>query len=318
MHRTIHRLSHRMLALVLMIIMTLSAVLAGPAPLALADEREETLFRATFSSEDPGALSGPLDVAIGTVVPDGGTVAITDVNGANMLTVGGAAQSTALLQWSNYPDALPGAPPPAVQVRIKAKLFAESTTGGGTFGILAGSTFFELVSFGPGGELRRAGSSLGVTYAAEEQVELEVFIRLPGGSSDGKAQIKVASGGSQQTIDVDLPGSISATNLNQLRMRVPAGGALLSLKEAEVQFKQSDKQEDDDPPAVIIIRDDDIEREIEMINGVAFINIRITFLNTGGKARGSFLVIDLDDLDDLDLAEVSCLEGAGFVRAIID
>src|SRR5215216_7563538 len=98
----------RLAACALGMIMVLSALLAGPAPIALADRPEATLFRAEFDSAPLGPLSSPLTVAPGTVVPQAGNVAITSgKTGRALKLASGAGETGALLQWSNYPGALP-------------------------------------------------------------------------------------------------------------------------------------------------------------------------------------------------------------------
>src|SRR4051812_35193896 len=87
--------------------MALSALLVGPAPIALADRPEATLFHAEFDSAPLGPLSGPLTVAPGTVVPQG-TVSIANGKAGRALKLAsGAGDASALMQWSNYPGALP-------------------------------------------------------------------------------------------------------------------------------------------------------------------------------------------------------------------
>ncbi len=309
---------HPTVALILALIISCGNLLGSIAPTAQAREREQTLLRAGFAGSSLGPITTEQPTRIGTIFPAGGTVAIANLDNKPLLTVGSAAiSSTALLRWSNYPGGLPMTPPPALQLRIKATLIAPALGAGGTFGLLAGTTIFEIVTFGPNGELIRAGSNLGVTYAANEPVEVEGFIRLPAGASSGKIQIKISSRSKQRTFNVDLPAGVNATTLNQLRLHVPAGAVAIFLKQAEVTLK-AEEREDDDPPAVVSFDDNDIEHDQETINGIVFINIRITISNTGGKARDCFLIIDLNDLQDFDLAEVGFLEGEGFVSEIRD
>lgn len=296
-----------------------ATLLALPAAVVQADEEEQTLFRTEFSDVSSGPLVNPVDLDYGTVTPDGGSVAIATVNGQKALVLDGTGgQASALLQWTNFPGELPGVPPPAVQVRIDAKFTASSTTSeGASFGFLTGTTFFEIFSFGANGRLTRGGNAIGLSYTADSVVKLEGRVLLSSGSSSGKLQIKLESSSGQTTLVIDLDPAFTAATLNQLRFRTPSGSGKYSIDDIKVEFKQGEP-EDDDPPAVIIIRDGDIERELEIINGIIFVNIKISIMNSGGKARGSFLIIDLDDLDDLDLAEVGFLAGEGFVREIRD
>ena len=313
------RSSFDLLARLALVPLLLAAYLATPGlPAHAAPVRadEATLFRATFEGATPGPVTAPLKVETGTVVAGSGTVAVATVNSKQLVVDGANAQSTALLRWDNYPNALPGAPPPAVHVKISADLTASTTKGGASFGLLNGSSFFELLTFGPNGALTRAGEALSLPYSADEKVELEARILLPGGS-DGTVQIKIATTGGQRTIVVPLPASWNASTLNQLRLRAPSGAGKASIDNVLVTFKQ-EELEDDDPPAAIDIDDQDVEQEIEHVGDTTFVSISITIINTGGKARNSMLVLDLDELADLDLAEVAFPLGAGFVREIRD
>jgi hypothetical protein len=292
---------------------------------AYADSREDTLFRAEFESAPVGPLAGPLTVETGSIVPQGGSVAVATTSFGRALVLDGAGgQATALLQWNNYPGGLPiggtvpisGTTPVTLTEEVNVRISGDFTTAisgtaGGSFGLLNGANFFELFSFGANNTLTRGGSAIG-RYTPGLPVRLDARIKLKG--TTGQVRITVIAAGSA-TITVPLGSSFNAENLNQLRFQVPAGGALTAADHVRVQLEG--KEDDDDPPAVIIIRDDDIEQEFEDIGGVIFVSIKIKIANTGGKAKGCFLVLDLDDLDDLfDLADVSFLEGIGFVSQI--
>lgn len=76
-------------------------------------------------------------------------------------------------------------------------------------------------------------------------------------------------------------------------------------------------KEDQEPPPAIVIHESDIVREIEHVNGVIFVNISITIVNTGGAARGVFLVLNRAEFAELfDLADVSFLESIGYVSSV--
>jgi hypothetical protein len=305
--------------------MLLGALPSFAPPSAYARGSEDTLFRAEFDAAPIGPLPGPLTVEVGTVVPQGGSVAVAATPLGRALALDGAGgQATALLQWSNYPGGLPigGTVPISTttpvtlteeaSVRITGDFTtAISGTAGGSFGLLNGANFFELFSFGAGNTLTRGGSAIG-RYTPGLPVRLDAQIRLKGAT--GTVRITLIAAGSA-TITVPLSSSFNAGNLNQLRFQVPAGGALTAADHLKV--KLDDEEDDDDPPAIIIIRDGDIEQELENIGGVIFVSIKIKIVNTGGKAKGCFLVLDLDELDELfDLADISFLEGIGFVSQI--
>jgi hypothetical protein len=74
---------------------------------------------------------------------------------------------------------------------------------------------------------------------------------------------------------------------------------------------------DVEPPPVIVIDNDDIEQEIERIDAGIFVNISITVVNTGGDARGVFLVLSRAEFAELfDLADITFLEHVGFVNEL--
>src|SRR5512134_1982413 len=92
----------------LAITMLLGALPSFAPPSAYAGSREETLFRAEFDSAPVGPLTGPLAVEAGTVVPQGGNVAVATTPFGRALALDGTGgQATALLQWSNHPGGLP-------------------------------------------------------------------------------------------------------------------------------------------------------------------------------------------------------------------
>ena len=315
----------RLVSAALAITMLLGALPAFAPPNAYAAGRENTLFRAEFDSAPAGPLAGPLAVETGMVVPQGGNVAVaTTPFGRALALDGNGGRATALLQWSNYPGGLPiGETVPVstttpvtlteeVNVRITGDFTtAVSGTAGGSFGLLNGASFFELFSFGAGNTLTRGGTPIG-RYTPGLPVRLDARIKLKG--TTGQVRITLIAAGSA-TITVPLASAFNAGNLNQLRFQVPASAALTTADHLRVRIE--DGEEDDDPPAVIIIRDGDVEQEIEDIGGVIFVSIKIKIVNTGGKAKGCFLVLDMDDLAELfDLADISFLEGIGFVSQI--
>src|SRR5689334_18337899 len=98
----------RVMALLIGIALIGTSLVAGPAPSALADGPETTLFRAEFDSAPLGPLTSPLLVEKGSVVAQAGTVAIASGTSGRALRLDSSAgQATALLQWSNYPGAIP-------------------------------------------------------------------------------------------------------------------------------------------------------------------------------------------------------------------
>src|SRR5262249_17271279 len=157
------------------------------------------------------------------------------------------------------------------------------------FGLLNGANFFEFFSFGASNTLTRAGAPIG-HYTPGLPVHLDARIKLKGAT--GTVRITLISGSGSATITVPLTSGFNASNLNQLRFQGAAGAAVVRADHLRVKIE--DKEEDDDPPAVIIIKDGDIEQEVENDGGVIFVSIKIKIVNTGGKAKGAFLILDLD------------------------
>ena len=303
----------RLVSAIVVLALLLPTLLAGPTPRSYAAEQAETLFQAEFNSAPLGALGGPLSVETGTVAPQGGSVAIIAAPTGRALALDGSGgQATALMQWSNYPGALPIGTTQELTLRITGDFTTSiSGTAGASFGLLSGASFFELFRFGAGGALTRDGVPFGLSYRPDVPVHLDARIRL---GSTNKARIALRGASGVKTLEVGLPGAFSTATLNQLRFQAPGGSGVATADQLLVRLQSV--EEDDEPPAVIIIHDGDIKHEIENVNGVIFINITIIIVNTGGKTRGAFLILNLDDLKDLlDLADVGFLDGVGFVSA---
>jgi hypothetical protein len=261
-----------------------------------------------------------LTVENGTVVPQGGSVAVAALRAGHALALSGAnGQATALMQWSNYPGGIPSVgttpitPTKALTMRITGD-FATAADGtvGGSFGLLSGTSFFEFFSFGANDTLTRGGTSIG-RFTRGQPVHLDARITLK--KTSGEVRIALISGAGSATIKIPLTSAFNATTLNQLRFQVPAGAGITNAD--HVRVKLQDDEDDGDPPAVIIIKDGDLEQELEDVGGVIFVSIKIKIVNTGGKAKGAALVLDLDDLKALfDLADISFLSGIGFVSQL--
>jgi hypothetical protein len=288
-----------------------TALLAGPAPAARAAGPEALLFRAEFDSAPLGALTAPLNAEKGVVVAQAGGVSIASGSAGRALKLDGDAdQATALMQWSNYPGAIPTSSQGTHTVRITGDFTTSiSDTAGPALSLLAGTSTFELLGFGPGGQLTANGSSVGLSYAVSTTVSLDARLILKK-AAGSIAQILLKTVSGSKTISVPLPSEFNVTTLNQLQFQTSAGSAtadrlIVTFQKGEDRVKR---------PAVIVIRDDDVEQEIERVNGILFVNIKITIVNTGGRSDGSFLVLNLADFADFDLDDIGFLEGVGFVK----
>jgi len=313
MHRTTRWFARIMTVLVGIALLS-TALLAGPAPIALADGPETTLFRAEFDSAPLGPLTSPLLVEQGSVVAQAGTVTIASGPTGRALTLDSSAgQATALMQWSNYPGAIPVNSQGTLTVRITGNFTTSiSDTVGAGVSLLAGTNTFELFSFGSDGALTRNGSPIGLSYAVSSTVSLDarLIIKKAAGST---AQIVLKTATGAKTVSVALPSTFNVSTLNQLQFQAPSGTGSATADRLIVTFKKGEDRVK--RPAVIVIRESDVEQEIERIGGVLFVNIKITIVNTGGRSDGTFLVLNLADFaDNFDLDDIGFLEGIGFVK----
>lgn len=302
----------RLFSVPLALVLIMVSFLAGPAPQARAESTTK-LFQAEFEGQPAGPLTAPLTVNVGTVVPEEGNVTLGQAASQALVLDGTAGQATALFQWANYPGALPISTTERLEVVISSEFYAEAGTEA-SYGLLAGTEFFEFFRFEPDGTITRDGQTLDLTYNPDEKFHLDVKIFLEDGSA--QALIMLKQTGDRTAVKVSLGSAFSPATLNQLRFQALDGSAAVSVDKVLVRLRRGGG--DDDPPAEIEIDDDEIEFEIEEENGVTFISINITIVNTGGKARGSFLVLDLDDFDDLELADVIFIDGIGFVSDLDD
>lgn len=273
-------------------------------------------------------------------------------------------QATALLQWSNYPDSLPISTTEEIELRVRGSFFALSDDVGGTsFGLFSGGSFFEFFSFGSNGQLTRNGESLGLSYRGSSGGDddddddgvaitdddddngngdddddngngdyltvslVRLDVRLVLNDGNNRAEIIIITTDGRRELNISLDAAFTLETLNQFRFQAPAGSAAAAVTDLNVRLSSDDDDDDDDddPPAVIIIRNTNIVQQVVIINNQVFVNVNITIVNTGGKARGSFLVFNLrdddddddDDLEDFfDLADVIFIEGVGFVSSI--
>ena len=106
----------------------------------------------------------------------------------------------------------------------------------------------------------------------------------------GRVQLNLSTSSGLQSVTFPLPNTFNLKTLNQLGFQTKAGSGVTLIDKVHVRL---DRDVNDSPPAVIIIRDGDIVHDIERINGIIFINIKISIVNTGGRAKGVFLVLDL-------------------------
>src|SRR5262249_46516857 len=121
-------------------VLVFATLLVGAAPQAHAGPAEFTLFRAEFDSAPQGPLSGPLTVEQGQVVPQAGAVSVASATTGRALRLdGGGGQSTALMQWINYPNGLPISTTQELNLRVTGDFTTGiSNTTNASFGLLSG------------------------------------------------------------------------------------------------------------------------------------------------------------------------------------
>ena len=332
-----------------------------------------TLFDTDFTTATRGRLFEPLPVQTGTIIPQTGIVSIIQVGETppipypepadgtsnpsqdqtsypppdegveRALAVDGAdGQTTALLNWNNYPSALPTDMTETVTVQITGEFFALSNdVGNASFGLLSNESFFEFFSFGPDGQLTRNSEPLGLNYrartgdgdlpypgpddnASDEIIRLDVRLTLKNGNN--QARITVTTDDGRREIKSSLDTAFTIATLNQLRFQATDGSGAAAVTRLNVYLMTKDSEFDDDPAADITINESDIVQEVVTINDQVFVNLTLTVVNTGGKARQSILTFALHDddttradlADYFELADVRFLKGTGFVKSLAD
>jgi hypothetical protein len=154
---------------------------------------------------------------------------------------------------------------------------------------------------------REAGAS--VIKLAGSNGELRGVIYGPGGT--------VELSGSDNTLAGVILGD--ALKLNGSNLRISFAGEYCPGSPAPPPGEERPTG----PPADISIGDDAVGRRVEIVNNITFVIVQITIKNTGGRASGTHLWLELDDDDDddddgrrrrFDLADVRFAQGSGYVR----
>lgn len=313
----VRSLTLRLFMLIVTLALVCTSLLPWSSAPTFAAEQQMTLFRATFNTAPAGPVRSPLKTEVGTVVPRvesvSGAVAVAAVQGDKALVLDSTTgPATALLRWRNYPDDLASVSTDRTRdVRIKADFITDGTaTANASFGLLDGDTFFEFFSIAAHGQVTRGGAPVGLTCTPGTRMQLDARINpgAPDGSSTGHVQLRLRCPGQDTAISIDLPAALA---LNQLRMQVTAGDVAI---DNVMVHLEGQARGDTEPEPKIDVSDADVEHDIEHVNGVTFVNINITIANTGGDARGVFLVLDRAAFDELfELVDVSFLDDVGFI-----
>jgi len=293
--------------------------MAAPARPAAATPQKQAIARASFGALPLGPLaaSSETPVELGTLAIDSDTAAIiaSPVGGGKALALSGGA-GAAEVRFKAYPAGLPpvNGNDPNVNGNDKYDLVVRTTltasisdTAGATFGLeVDGSALFEFFSFGADGQLLREGAPISATYAVSSPVKLEARVHLARGTAD----LAIAgSNGTTRLLGLPVDAAFSRETLNRVQYSVTGGTGVYTLDDLLVDIERESS-----PPAIIIIEQPETEYSYE--NGLIFFMIKIKIHNDGGRADAVYLIIDLDEFSEL--ADLSFLEGAGFVVEIVD
>jgi hypothetical protein len=298
--------------------LVLGMVLVAPTRNAAATPQKQPIARASFGGLPLGPLAAGSEtpVELGTLAIESDTAAIvtSPVGGGKALALSGAG--AAEVRFKAYPAGLPevNGSDPNVNGNDKYDLVVRTTltssisdTAGATFGLeVDGGSLFEFFSFGADGQLLREGAPISATYAVSSAVKLEARIHLARGTAD----LAIAgSNGTTRLLGLPVDAAFSRATLNRVQYSVSGGSGTYTLDDLLVDIER-----ESGPPAIIIIEEPETEYEYE--NGLIFFMIKIKIHNDGGRADAVYLIIDLDEFSEL--ADLSFLEGAGFVVEIVD
>lgn len=300
----------------LMVLMLVSSTLLTiPTRSASADVKRTTMFLSNFNAIPLGPLppGTAVPTTVGKILPKTAPVAIINsaTSGGRALAVADGTGAAAL-QFRNAPAGLPSDQDDeddkgdnTYDLLLVAEFTASITdTDGASFGIVNGGSVLELFSFGAGGELKRAGTPLGLTYAISSVVRLEAAVHL----TEQTLDLRLISKGKSLAIR-GLPARLDAATLSELVFAATAGTGTYTIDNVAVELLDED---DEEPPAVIIIEPP--SHTVEFENGVAFIIVLFNLNNSGGSANNVFLTLDLDDF--LELGSLDFLDGTGYVVEI--
>lgn len=310
--------SRRPLSVLALIALLFGLVAVVPAHRAGAEGFEETVFRSDFDSLPAGALTTtPVAVAVGAVLAAPAPVAVAAVSGLEGQALSVTGAGAAELRFSSYPGPLPQATnSQRYELRVRASLVAPvvNAKGAGLYLVTAGGQRFEIVGFGADGKLARAGAPLELAYTAGARVRVDARFDL----KNGTTMLELTTAAGSLSVDgLALPGAFTPDSVGALLFA--AGGAAGNYGIDAVDVKvEKDEVENRPPPAKIVITPPaNNTAVVEIVNNVTIINFNIVFQNSGGRANGTTLVLDLDD-DLLEILDLSWVSGVGYIKEIKD
>lgn len=306
----------RPLSVLALLALLLGLVAIAPTYHVGAQGFEETVFRSDFDSLPAGTLSTtPVAVSVGTVLAAPAPVQVTTAGGlaGQALTVTGAG--AAELRFSSYPGPLPQAlNSQRYELRVRASLVAPAANakGASLYLVTSDGQRFEIVGFGADGKLARGSSPLELAYTAGTPVRVDVRFDL----KNGTTVMELTTGAGSLFVEgVGLPGSFTPDTAGALVFAAGGASGTYGLDAVDVRV-QKEEVEDKPPPARIVITPPaNNSAVVEVVNNVTLINFNIVIQNSGGRAGGTTLTLDIDD-DLIEIMDLSWVSGVGYVKEI--
>ena len=311
------RVPFRRSSSVLLLCTLLFGLLAlGPTTQVRAEVFDDTVFYSNFESLTSGALgTTPVAVAVGTVLAASTPVQVARITGleGQAITVTGAG--AAALRFSNYPGKLPqAANSRRYELRARTEVVAPAVNvkGASLYLVTVGGERFEIVSFGADGKLARNNTALPLAYQAGTRVRIDARFDL----KQSTATLKFTTGAGILTIEaLSLPTSFNPDTVGALLFAADGATGSYGLDSTEVNIQKETLNESPAPARIVINPPAANSTSIETINGVTLISFNFTLQNSGGRAKGVYLTLNVDETQ-LDLLDLSWLRGVGYVKEL--
>jgi len=304
-------------------VLALLALLLGlgtvaPVYRASAEGFEEIVFRSDFESLPAGALSTtPVAVAVGTVLAAPAPVSLAAVTGLDGQALSVTGAGAAELRFSSYPGPLPQAlNSQRYELRVRASLVAPAANakGASLFLVTVGGQRFELVGFGADGKLARGGNPLDFSYTAGTRVRVDARVDL----KNGTVTLDLTTGTGTLRLDgLGLPGSFTPDSVGALVFAAGGAPGAYGLDAVDVKVEKEELEDTPPPARIVITPPANNVAVVEVINNITIINFNIVIQNSGGRASGTTLILDLDD-DLLEILDLSWVSGIGYIKQIKD
>lgn len=312
-----HRLTttHRSLSTLLLIALLLGLAAFAPASQAAAEGFEATVFRSSFESLSPGALSAtPVAVEEGFVLAATAPVAVASVSGLDGQALSVTGAGVAELRFNSYPGTLPQAlNSQRYELRVKAELVAPVADAAGArlYLVTVGGQRYEIVGFGADGKLARGGTALSLAYSAGGRVKVDARFDL----KNGRMELELStSAGSLRLDPLSLPGGFNPDTVGRLQFAAGGASGNYGIDRVEVRVQKED-DEKEEPARIVIAPPSPNNITFEVVGDVTLINFNIVLKNHGGRAKNVFLVLDIDD-NLIELLDLTWVAGIGYVHEI--